>query len=254
MVLLLTGCGSSSAGTNAALGANQAEASATSTTTSTASTSTAPPSFVVKATTQAGDRVRLDGRFGPAQTAQESDVEASALSGCPEPANNGRAMIVRLDLTATLESSLSGRVGFATGDVSGGSTTQQLMAFVMGDSSGATCLRGEPSTTTGELGTMQPRETRTFTLWLVLPEAITPSDPHPSERTLGSKRWLMLVPQPTVNGSGYAQDQQSKVSGPRVVQCSSDGSRAQYIAVVGDTPTTMKGESSVMGEGPCPGA
>lgn len=238
-------------------------ATTTPATVSTAATSTpaadpsssGPVSFVVRATTEQGDRVKMEGWFGPALTTQESDVEGSALSECPEPANDGRAMVVKLEMAITLESSLSGKVGFSTGNVAGGSTTQQVMAFVMGNGSRASCGNGEPSATTGEVGTMQPHETQHYTMWLVLPNAITPADPHPSEQTLGHEHWLMLVPEPSVDGSGYNQDQRSSVSGPRVVHCQSasesGGPGINYLAVVGDTPRTMTGEQSVMGEGKC---
>jgi hypothetical protein len=266
LVAMLAGCGSSERRfPNVKPITNQPVAVTTPATmeTSTVTTGTSaaesdtsgPASFVLHSTTEQGDTVKIEGWFGRALPASESDVEPSALSGCPPPANDGRAIVVKLDLAVTLESSLAGKVGFQTGDVAGGSTTQQLMAFVMDYSSGATCLRGEPSATTAELGTMQPGETRHFTIWLVLPDAITPSDPHPSEQTLGREHWLMLVPQPVVDGSYTPHDEAPRVSGPRVVHCQSGGESGgpgiNYLAVVGHTPTTMRGESSTMGEAGC---
>lgn len=262
LAVLPAGCGSSGPRfPNVKAVASQPVVTTPATTASTGTTTAAPsdpsasgpPNFVVRATTEQGDRVKVEGWFGPALTAQESDVEGSALSGCPEPANDGRAMVVKLEMAITLESSLSGKVGFSTGNVAG-----TLMAFVMGDGSGANCGNGEPSATTAEVGTMQPHETQHYTMWLVLPNAITPSDPHPSEQTLGREHWLMLVPEPSVDGSGYNQDQHSSVSGPHVVHCQSasesEGPGINYLAVVGDTPRTMTGEQSVMGEAKCAGS
>jgi hypothetical protein len=80
-------------------------------------------------------------------------------------------------------------------------------------------------------------------MWVVLPDAITPNDPHPSEKALATQLWLMGIPFPSVNGKGIGTP--SKLSGPRVVRCHVEGgnfgiaSGNEYIAVVGDTPTTM---------------
>lgn len=249
-VILLAGCGSSGPRfPNVKPTENQAVATTTPATVSTSTTTTTasasgPPSFVLHTTTEQGDRVKMEGWFGPAQTQQESDVEASALSGCPPPANDGRAMVVNLETAITLESSLSGSVGFSTGNVPLSNMGQQFMAFVMGYSSGPTCVHGEPSATTIELHTMQPGETRHFTIWVVLPDAITPADPHPSEQALAHGRWLMMVPDPMVNGSYAAHGQQPSVSGPRVVHCVSsdapEGSGVNYLAVVGHAPRKME--------------
>lgn len=37
---------------------------------------------------------------------------------------------------------------------------------------------------------------------VVLPDAITPADPHPSEHALAARLWIMGVPEPSVNGKG----------------------------------------------------
>jgi hypothetical protein len=202
-----------------------------------------PASFVVNATTQEGDQVKVEGWFGPALPASESDVDQSALSECPPPAPDGRAIVVRLDLTATLESSLSGKVGLETSFIPETSGTHQLVNFVMGYSQGASCVRGEPGATSINLGTLQPQQATNFTMWVILPDAVTPDNPKPSEKTLGAEHWFMAIPQPTVNESGSAQDQHDRVSGPRVVHCHNGDNPsepgAEYIAVVGRTPTTI---------------
>lgn len=119
-VVFLAGCGSSgfSSSTSSfttppvSVGTPTQPDPTTSPTTS-STTANAPagaPSFVVQGTTQDGDKVKVEGRFGSPLRPSESDVDQTALSSCPPPANDGRAMVVRLDLTATLESSLSGKV------------------------------------------------------------------------------------------------------------------------------------------------
>jgi hypothetical protein len=190
---------------------------------------------VVQATTKEGDRVKVEGWFGPPLPAGESDVNQTALSECPPPAPDGRAMVVRLDLTTTLESSLSGEVELETSYLAG-----KTVNFVMDFSEGPQCDNGQPGEAIIKLGTLQPGESHSFTMWVVLPEAITPDDPHPSERTLGAEHWLMAIVEPTVDGSGFLEDQHKSLTGPRVVTCPRVYEASEeYLAVVGDTPTTL---------------
>jgi hypothetical protein len=244
-IVLLAGCGSSAQqSANVAPASEQTTATTTpATTPTTASTSAAtpsssgPPSFVAHMTTQGGDQVRIEGRFGPALAASESDVEESVLGECTPPANDGRAMVIQLDVTAVLESSLSAKVGFETSAVPSNS-----MSFTMGYSQGASCEREESGAPSAELGTLQPHQSASFTMWAVLADAITPNDPHPTEKTLGAQELLMTVPKPRINGEEVRG--RLTVSGPRVVQCHVDDSAsepvgAEYIAVVGDTPRTL---------------
>lgn len=193
-----------------------------------------PASFVVRATTQEGDRVKVEGWFGPPLPASKSDVDQSALSECPPPAPDGRAIVVRLDLTTTLESSIAGQINLETSYVHG-----QLANFVMGYSQGPQCKLGEPNTTSASLGTLQPGQATNFTMWIVLPDAITPDNPHPSEKSLAKQGWFIEPVQPTVNGSGYNQDQHSSVTGPRVVRCENTEQGIKHIAVIGGTPHTL---------------
>jgi hypothetical protein len=250
VALVVTGCGSGSShpGSSATAplpGVSPAEEAHSASSATTASTSAAepntsgPPSFVVHATTQEGDMVTVDGWFGSALPASESDVDQSALSECPPPAPDGRAIVVRLDLTTTLESSIAGQVSLETSYAPETSGTHELPNFVMGYSQGAQCVRGEPGATSIDLGTLQPGQSSGFTMWIVLPDAVTPNNPHPTEKTLGADHWLMAIPAPSVNSSGSAQDQASRVSGPRVVHCPT-GEPPKYIAVVGDTPMTLE--------------
>jgi hypothetical protein len=238
-----TASGSSSASVPAATGQTQAT-----TTTQAASTSAAepsssgPPSFVVNATTQEGDKVNVEGRFGPALPASESDVDQTALSECPSPASDGRAVVARLDLTTTLESSLAGEVQLGTSLI-----MNHLVDFVMGFSEGPRC-ESESGDVIADLGSLQPNEPHGFTMWVVLADAITPDTPHPSEQTLGAEHWLMEVPQVSVNGS---LAKVTSATGPRVVKCEENPIEGDtYIATTGDTPKKFPPEP---GSG-CPNA
>jgi hypothetical protein len=174
----------------------------------------------------------LDRRLRPS----ESDVDQTALSECTPPAPDGRELVVRLDLSVTLESSLAGEVTLSTSPVVG-----PLVSFVMGFKEGARCEGGEPKNAEANFGSVQPGQTVSFTMWVVLPDAITPADPNPSAHALAADLWLMGVPMPLVNGKGIGTP--SKISGSRVVRCRTEdfgiGGYEHYIAVVGDTPTTL---------------
>lgn len=246
----LVGCGSAASGSSTdpstpTAAAGQTSAAATSQTTSNSAaepSSSGPPSFVVNATTQTGDRVKVEGRFGPALPASESDVDQTALSECPSPASDGRAIVVRLDLATTLKSSLSGEVALEAAHVD----SKGIVNFVLGFSEGAHCVTGEANEASIKLGTMQPGQSVNFTMWVVLPNAITPEVPQPTAKELGEKDWLMTPIEPSVNGSSYLEDQHNRVSGSRVVKChpganpnEPSGPEDEYLAVVGDTATTL---------------
>jgi hypothetical protein len=246
--LLLAGCGSSGSSSSprdlatipaSVRTATQSDPTTTPTTSSTTA-DTAPTgasSFVVQGSTGDGDKVKVEGRFGSPLPPSESDVDQTALSECTPPAPDGRELVVRLDLSVTLESSLAGEVTVATTPIVG-----PLVSFVMGFREGARCEGGEPQNVEANFGTMQPGQSVSFTMWVVLPDAITPADPHPSEHALAARGWLMGVPTPLVNGKGIGTP--SRLSGPRVVRCRGNGDGVnepgnEYIAVVGDMPTTM---------------
>jgi hypothetical protein len=192
--------------------------------------SSGPPSFVVNATTQGGDAVKVEGWFGPALPSSESDVDQTAFGECPPPATDGRAVVVRLDLATTLESSLSGEVELNTGRAVAGTD------YIMGYGSGAQC-DSEVEATSAKLGTLQPHQATDFTMWLVFVNAITPNDLHPSEKALGAKDWVMEMPQVTVDGSS-SLDGHLIATGPRVVACDEPGG-PKYIAPIGSTPRVM---------------
>lgn len=123
---------------------------------------------MVDATTQDGDRVKIAGWFGPPLPASQSDVDHTAFSECPPPATNGRAMVARLDLATTLESSLPGEVELNTGRAVAG--TDYVLDF--GES--AEC-KSEVEDTGVKLGTLQPHQSTDFAMWVVFVNAITPN-------------------------------------------------------------------------------
>lgn len=181
--------------------------------------------------------MKVEGSFGSPLRPSESAVDQTALSECTPPAPDGRELVVQLDLTTTLESRLAGEVEVDTTPIVG-----PLVSFVMGYREGARCEGGEPKNVVANFGSMQPGQSVSFTMWVVLPDAITPNDPHPSEKALAAHLWLMGIPFPSVNRQGIGTP--SKLSGPRVVRCRHEdfglAGYEHYIAVVGDTPTTIR--------------
>lgn len=231
VVSVLAGCGSTAsslppnpttAPSPAAVATTTQAAPAPATSTSAAAPNTSgSPGFVANATTQDGDKVKIEGWFGPPLPAGESDVDQTVLSECPPPATDGRAIVVRLDLATTLESNLSGEVELNTGRAVAGTD------YIMGYSEHAQCV-SEAEGTAAKLGTLQPHQSTNFTIWLVFVNAITPNDQHPSEKTLRAKYDPMEIPQVTVDGSS-SLDGHVSATGPRVVACD-ESSGPQCIA------------------------
>ncbi len=244
--VLVAGCGSS--GSSASTGSFTTPTASVSTPTqsnpttapttnsTTAAAVAAAPAFVVQGTTSDGDKVKVEGSFGSPLPPNESDVNQTALGECPSPAPDGRELVVRLNLTTTLESSLAGEVEVDTTPIVG-----PLVSFVMGYREGARCEGGEPQNVVANFGSMQPGQSVNFTMWVVLPDAITPNDPHPSEKALAAHMWLIGIPFPSVNHQGIGTP--TRLSGSRVVRCRHEdfglAGYEHYIAVVGDTPTTL---------------
>lgn len=214
IAVVLAGCGSTSPSPPAsAPPASQTpptstEVSSSETTTSTTNSSanptaapddSGPPAFVTEGSTENGDKLHIEGRFGAILPASESDVDQTVLSECPQ--YDGRELVTRLDLTTTLESSLSGTVNLV-GFVPPLGEVSHLIDYVLGFSEGPTCeLVTEESGISINLGRLQPHESHNFTMWVVLLDAITPNDPHPSVQTLAHQNWIMGAPEATVDGA-----------------------------------------------------
>lgn len=209
-VALLAGCGSTTSSTStpnvtpiSQTPSAPTEETATTTTTSSntaaAPDASGPPAFTTEGSTENGDKLRIEGRFGPILPASESDVDQTVLAECPR--YDDRELVTRLDLTTTIESSLSGTV-MLVGFVPPLSEVSHLVDYVLGFSEGPSCtLAAEESGPSINLGTLQPHQPVNFTMWVVLLDAITPSDPHPSLHTLAHQNWIMGAPEATVDGA-----------------------------------------------------
>lgn len=252
--LLLMGCGSAS--TTRTIGVTVPTPSAPTTATShaaTAATSSAvdkaapsphgPPDFILNESAQSGDKLKLEGRFGPLLPAGESDVDQNVLAGCSGV--DGRELITRLDLTATIESGLSAHVTLA--NLAPSAVTPHV-DFVIDNTEGATCSSGDASSEESaeeaanpDLGTLQPHEPHNFTMWVVLPDAITPNNPHPSTATLAHEQWLIHLLGARIDNSPTGVPSAQAASGRRIVTCPAEAGVYQeaYIALVSGTPQTI---------------
>jgi hypothetical protein len=164
------------------------------------------PAFTINGKTEHGDTIHAIGRFGPILLPSQSDVDQTALHKCPD-SNDGRELVRRLDITVSLTSSLSGAVGISGFTVSSlseeGPDTHLLLDYVLPTSDGTSCFRDtgeEGSTGIANLGTLQPHTSAHVTAWVVLPDAITPSDLHPTAAKLAHEGWYIGYPDITVNG------------------------------------------------------
>ncbi|MHB8243119.1 MAG: hypothetical protein ACYDHN_14160 [Solirubrobacteraceae bacterium] len=119
---------------------------------------------------------------------------------------------MRLDLVAALESSLAGQLGI---DMSYAGTPIHALDFVLGLSP-PTCVLAEPQYATVNLGTIQPQQSTSFTMWIVLPDVITPDDPQPSEQTLEHEGWFIDVPALALNGTAMREQHRAGLTGSRV--------------------------------------
>jgi predicted small lipoprotein YifL len=158
-------------------------------TTAAAPDPTGPPAFAMAGSTESGDKVRIEGRFGPVLSPSESGVNQSALEGCPQYAA-GRDLVVQVDLVTTIESGLSGDATAEGFDF----TLPREVDYVLDFSEGATCKFAGEYEVSINMGTLQPHQPDHFTMWAVLLGAITPSDPHPSVQTLAHQHWSMAAP------------------------------------------------------------
>lgn len=204
-VLGIAGCGGVATPTNSMARTAASPPTAYSTPATSSSQSAAPdpasaPAFVLEGQTEHGDQLKLEGRFGPVLTASASNVDQAVLSECPNYDN--RELVIRLDLTTTLESGLSGTVAI-TGLIPQVADVYHLLDLVYGYSEGPSCvLDNVENESVINLGTLQPHEPQNFTVWVVLLDAITPTDPHPSVSTLSHQHWFIGEPNASVNNAG----------------------------------------------------
>jgi hypothetical protein len=206
---LMIGCGSTSSSTSAE---SQTEPPSTTTTTQTVDKA-APdpnqkPAFSYTNHSEHGDVVHSVGRFGPLLPASQSDVEQAVLKNCQD-AGDGRELIRRLDITETITSGLAAdvQVGEFAVDFNlfmEDAHVHDLLDYVMRSSQGETCYRDTGEENAGgmfDLGSLQPHQPKTFSMWVVLPDAITPKDPEPSAATLSHEGWFVGTPLILVDGA-----------------------------------------------------
>jgi hypothetical protein len=143
----------------------------------------------MEGSTESGDKVRIEGRFGPALTPSESGVNPSVMEGCPQYAA-GRDLVLQVDLVTTIESSLSGAVTVEGFDFA----LPNEVDYVLDLSEGTTCKFAGENEVSISLGTLQPHQPDHFTMWAVLLGAVTPSDPQPSVQILAHQHWSMAAP------------------------------------------------------------
>ncbi len=233
LALALAGCGSggTSVPTPASFTTQPAQPPATSTpsVTSPSPPPSGPPEFVEEATSSKGDSARIEGHFGLPETQSESGVSQETLSECPQPSSNSRELIVRLDLTVTLESSLSAIVDVAPSHAQGSTPTDAVMGYIEGNS----CRELSGQAANIEFKSLQPHGSPShFTMWIALPEVISPADPHPSEKTLGEGGWLMEIPV-TIEGSPVFAGAGGKVTltGTRAITCNKGNFGQEFTAI-----------------------
>jgi hypothetical protein len=241
----LAGCDSTTSGSPNAPAAQvtsqePASNAQTSSASAAAPNTSGPASFVVNAGTHGGDEVKIEGWFGPPVPAGESTVEQTALSQCASPTDDGRAIVVALDLTATMESSLAGEVELTLGTFA----PETLAEYILGASGGSQCGSGVEDAESIKLGTLQPHQSTTSLVWIAFGNAITPNDAHPSEATLRANNWIMELPRLTIDGESSAFGQVT-ATGARVVKCVAGPIESEEtIAVIGGMPKVV--------HGPCP--
>jgi hypothetical protein len=177
----------------------------------------ASPDFVITVKGAGGYRAQVLGHFGRATTLGGSDADQEALATCSGAANS-RAMVVRLDLRATVTSSLAVHVELSdfNRDAAYPAYTTH---FLMNYSAGPECGDGGLGQV-ADLGEIEPNTPHDFTMWVVLANAISPDDPSPSLATLGQHA-LLRVPTVLLGGDSfsYGTDPDMRVGGPRVIEC-----------------------------------
>jgi hypothetical protein len=206
IALAIAGCGDSGVPPLVTTATSQptanAAAAATTTQPAVSPAPTTTPAFSLNGHTYHGDTIHLSGRWGPILPPSESDVDPTALSQCPDV--DGRELIRKLTITATITSGLSADVtieGFPVVPYEEPPHTHGLLDFVIDEPGGASCHRNTTEAAASvNLGTLQPHTPAELSVWVVLPDAITPRDPHPSAKTLAHETWLLGSPSVIVDG------------------------------------------------------
>lgn len=226
-VVAVAGCGSSRSNVTTASNAATQATTATSTTTSSQAPASGSPNFVIRQTTESGVAVKVEGRLGPPLAASESDVDQATLRRCPY--HLGNALVVRLDMTASIE---SGQPGDVQLDLGNAPIEHELLVITR--SSG--CRHGGVNAATANFGELSAQPAGHATAWIVLPRVAAPAYPHPSSTELSKEGWVMFDPAIKVNGSeeqyNTSSEDADRLEGPSAVRCSPGEQIPRHIAVV----------------------
>jgi hypothetical protein len=243
---LLAGCGSASRSASSPSIATHAIAPARTSAQSSAATSAPTPTVAAKARpadfvftrkTTSGDKVRVEGRLGKALSASESDADQAALQDCGVP--NGRELVVRVDLTVTVESGLAARVMVLLGSGLDEANLGNSVLFLVTEPT-PSCHPENREADSVELAHVQPHAPTAVTIWAILVDAITPNDPHPSPKTLG-QQWHLGVPDIVVNT--LPATQAWTASGRRLFHCRQNDAQeysSPIISLAGELPSKVE--------------
>jgi hypothetical protein len=184
---------------------------------------------VLKAGDDSGDSIETFISFSNAVAALKSNVNKSALASCR--VDSARALVVEVHLQTTSGSSPAVQVSesFPLPATDPGSPY-----VVMGYSAGPRC---EPPSNgiPGVKFTVGHRQWADFSMWVVLPNTITPNG-RASAKVLGN--WLIEAPTVTLEGDGvFAYD----IWGVRLVTCG-DGfaeDDTNYLVPAGNPPSSI---------------
>jgi hypothetical protein len=235
----LSACGSSTTTTPAEAkqikelseAANQPSQSAE----TTATTAAAPPppptrNFIESASTNQGDRVSVEGRVGPLLRPSDAGAPSQqSLGECPGLA--GREMFIKLELAATIDSSLGATVELTVprpGVINFGSAIE----FLNESGQRVECATIQNANTMRiNLGSLQPhQQSQLKPMWIVIVDAITPSEPSPTPSSLATRGLALGGMTPIVNGNGAITNYAVKGQASRV--CGSLLEKKGYLAVV----------------------
>lgn len=209
--------------------------------------SNAPPDFVLHEATDEGDKLKLEGRFGPVLPPTESDVNQETLSECPGAI--GRELVTRLDVTVTLESNLSANVAL---DLPEFPEYAQQTDVAVEDSEGPSCSSGGTGSVERAFAAnwrLQPHESQTVTMWFLLLRAVTPNKPDPTASRLAHELWLLEPPGAVVDNApasvtnAVGQVPAHAASGPRIVTCRPENDRTFIALVPGLSSATLTAQT-----------
>jgi hypothetical protein len=206
-----------------------------------------PLSFAITTQSSVGDRVRLVGSFGSVTTPAQSGLSSAELSECFGAAD-GRELVAKLTLTATVESGLSADVGLDR--LVNGPIGQAGVELIFPSPDGTSCNSnqdfGPPEF---EFGSIPAHGSRSATLWAVLDDVITPDDPHPTASSLDGN-YDIALPETYITG---VPANITGVGGPSVIDCEAEDI-PEYIIVGGAPPSslTIQGQTDDCHEDPAP--